>query len=1012
NKEGYATFDGKEHDAKKPDSNDVSAANPIVPTTGQNYCNNTNPISTAGPIVPAAGHNYSNITNPISADAADFNNLETSITVSPISTTRTHNVHPISQIIGNLSSTTQTSIMTRVIRDQGGISQILNEDFHTCMFACFLSQEEAKKVHQALKDPSWIEAMQEELLQNKKDERGIVVRNKGRLVAQGHTQEEGIDYEDVFAPVVRIEAIRLFLAYASFMGFMVYQMDVKSAFLYGTIEEEVYVCQPPGFEDSVHPDKVYKVVKALYGLHQAHRAWYETLAHYLLKNGFHRGQIDQTLFIKKQKGDILLMSSIGELTFFLGLQVKKKEDRIFINQDKYVAEILKKFGLTEGKSASTPIDTKKPLLKDPDGEDVDVHIYRSVIGSLMYLTSSRPDIIFAVCACARFQVTLKVSHLHVVKRIFRYLKGKPNLGLWYLKDSPFDLVAYSDSDYADASLDRKSTTGGCKFLGSRLTFWQCKKQIVVATSSTEAEYVAGASCYAQVIWIQNQMLDYGRVGKGCSGVETPLFEGMLVAREPEEQGDVEEQGNEEEHGNADTIAEEPKTAVLEDVGNDQPITSPTPLTLPPQQPQDVPSTSHAQSPPLQPHSPTPAQTQGANFPMSLLQEALDACAALARRVEHLEHDKVAQDLEIIKLNTRVKKLEKINKAKTLKLRRLRKVGTSQRVDTSDDALMEDVSNQGRIINRDEDAVKEEDEVREYTADTQVKGRQADIYNIDMDYAAKVLINAAAVIPSAVPETISAAATVPTVIAPPVKVAAPVKAATRQKRGVVIWDPEKEPSAKTPTKTTSKDRGKGILVEEPKPMKKKQQVELDEAYKRPQTEAQARRNMIMYLKNTAGFRLDYFKWMNYDDIRPIFVAKYNENMEFLLKSKEQMEEEESRAIALINQNSAQKAAKRRKLIEEAKEAESIKQHLQIVPDEDNDVFTEATPLARKIPVVDYQVILVNNKPRYKIIKADDTHQFFGVDAAMELKEKHQVFTTANEDISAARHKLMLLDTAAD
>nr|GEV31966.1 uncharacterized mitochondrial protein AtMg00810-like [Tanacetum cinerariifolium] len=310
-------------------------------------------------------------------------------------------------------------------------------------------------------------------------------------------------------------------------------MDVKSAFLYRTIKEEVYVCQPPGFEDPDHPDKVYKVVKALYGLHQAPRAWYETLATYLLEN-------DQTLFIKKKKRDILLvqiyvddnifgttnkdlcksfeklmkdkfqMSSMGELTFFLGLQVKQKDDWIFINQDRYVVEILKKFGLTEGKLASTPINTEKPLLKDPDGEDVDMHIYRSMIGSLMYLTSSRPDIMFAVCACVRLQVTLKVSHLHAVKRIFRYLKGKPNLGLWYPKDSPFDLVAYSDSDYAGASLVRKSTTRGCQFLGRRLISWQCKKQTVVATSSTEAEYVVGSSCCAQVLWIQNQMLDYGK----------------------------------------------------------------------------------------------------------------------------------------------------------------------------------------------------------------------------------------------------------------------------------------------------------------------------------------------------------------------------------------------------------------------------------------------------------------------------------------------------------------------
>ncbi|GJX33006.1 putative reverse transcriptase, RNA-dependent DNA polymerase [Tanacetum coccineum] len=202
-------------------------------------------------------------------------------------------------------------------------------------------------------------------------------------------------------------------------------MDVKSAFLYGKIKEEVYVCQPPGFEDPEFLDRVYKVEKALYGLHQAPRDC----------------------------------------------------------QDKYVDEILKKFGFSTVKTASTPMETSKPLLKDAEAEDVDVYLYRSMIDSLMYLTSLRPDIMFTVCACARFQVTPKVSHLHAMKIIFRYLKGQPKLGLWYPKDSPFDLEAYSDSDYAGASLDRKSTIG--------------------------AEYMVVASCYEQVLWIQNQMLDYG-----------------------------------------------------------------------------------------------------------------------------------------------------------------------------------------------------------------------------------------------------------------------------------------------------------------------------------------------------------------------------------------------------------------------------------------------------------------------------------------------------------------------
>nr|GEZ66445.1 putative ribonuclease H-like domain-containing protein [Tanacetum cinerariifolium] len=345
------------------------------------------------------------------------------------------------------------------------------------------------------------------VLKNKNDERGIVIRNKARLVAQGNTQEEGIDYDEVFAPVARIEAIRLFLAYASFIGFTVYQMDVKSAFLYGIIDEEVYVMQPPGFHDPDFPSKVYKVEKAMYGLHQAPRAWYGTLLKYLLKNGFQRGTIDQD--VEALMHEKFQMSAMGELNFFLGLQVLQKKDGIFLSQDKYVGDILKKFGYSDVRSSNTPMDKENPWGKDETGKDVDLHLYRSMIVSLMYLTASRPDIMFAVCACARHQVTPKECHLHAVKRIFRYLKGHPKLGLWYPKESPFDLVAFSDSDYGGATQDRKSTSGGCQFLGRRLISWKCKKRIIMATSTTKAEYVAAASCCGQVLWIQNQLLDYG-----------------------------------------------------------------------------------------------------------------------------------------------------------------------------------------------------------------------------------------------------------------------------------------------------------------------------------------------------------------------------------------------------------------------------------------------------------------------------------------------------------------------
>ncbi|GJT12857.1 putative ribonuclease H-like domain-containing protein [Tanacetum coccineum] len=546
----------KEGAARTSSTNIFSTVSTPAKASSTNLVNTVSiPVSTAS---PHEGLSLSDLTNPEEDDSeipplediyqnstdgifttssyddegavADFTNLETVVNVSPIPTSRIHSTHPKALILGDPTSAVQTR--SKLHKSSGAhafVSYVQKQrrnnhkDFHHCLFACFLSQHEPKKISEALEDESWVDAMQEELLQfkiqkvwvlvdlpygkkaigtkwvyrNKKDERGVVVRNKARLVAQGHRQEEGIDYDEVFAHVARIEAIRIFLAFASYMGFIVYQMDVKSAFLYGKIDEEVYVSQPPGFLDPKYPKKVYKVVKALYGLHQALRACFGSTK---------KSWCDEFEALMKSK---FQMSSIGELTFFLGLQVKQKADGIFLSQDKYVAEILKKFDFANVKTASTPIETQKPLVKDEKASDVDVHLCRSMIGSLMYLTASRPDIMFAVCACSRFQVTPKSSHLSAVKRIFRYLKGKPKLGLWYPRVSSFDLESYSDSDYAGANLDRKSTTGGCQFLGRRLISWQCKKQTIVATSTTEAEYVAAASCCGQVLWIQNQMLDYG-----------------------------------------------------------------------------------------------------------------------------------------------------------------------------------------------------------------------------------------------------------------------------------------------------------------------------------------------------------------------------------------------------------------------------------------------------------------------------------------------------------------------
>nr|GEW30035.1 hypothetical protein [Tanacetum cinerariifolium] len=488
-------------------------------------------------VAPSEEINYSNDDKDVVVEA-DMTYLNFNILVSLIPTTIIHKDHPVEQIIRDIHLAPQTRRMTKNVTNY-----------------------EPKKVIQALTYPSWIEVMHDELLQFK-------LQQVWTLVDLPYDKREGIDYDEVFAPIARIEAIRLFLAYVSFKDFVLYQMDVKSAFLYRKIEEEVYVCQPPGFKDLEFPDRVYKVEKALYCLHQAPKAWYETLSTYLLDNGFHRGQIDKTLFIKMSKGNILLvqvyfddiifgstkkemctefekimhkkfqMSSIREIIFFFGLQVTQKDDGIFISQDKYMDEILKKFGFSTVKTASIPMETSKPLLKDKNAKDVDVHLYRSMIGSLMYLTSSMPDIMFVVCACARFQVTPKVSHLYTVKRIFRYLKGQCKLGLWYPKDSPFDFEAYTDSDYA------------------------------VPNSITEAEYVAASNCYGQTleggvkflmfprfvqVFLDKQVegmfkhkeiyvtpshskkvfANMKRHGKDFSGRVTPLFPTMLVQAQQE-----------------------------------------------------------------------------------------------------------------------------------------------------------------------------------------------------------------------------------------------------------------------------------------------------------------------------------------------------------------------------------------------------------------------------------------------------------------------------------------------
>ncbi|GJX36158.1 putative ribonuclease H-like domain-containing protein [Tanacetum coccineum] len=625
---------------------------------------------------------------------ADMNDLNITIQVSPIPTIRIHKDHPLNQVIGDLQSATQTRRMSKNLEEYGFVNAMQEE----------LLQFKLQEVWTLVDLPNgkrdigtkWV-------FRNKKDERGIVIRNKARLVAQGYTQEEGIDYNEVFAPVARIKAIRLFLAYASFKDFVVYQIDVKSAFLYGKIEKEVYVCQPPGFEDPDFPDIVYK----------------------------------------------------------------QKKDGIFISQDKYVGEILKKFGFTEVKTASTPIETQKPLLKDEDGEEVDVHMYRSMIGSLMYLTSSRPDIMFAVC--------------------------QPKLGLWYPKDSPFDLVAYTDSDYAEASLDRKSTSGVnaarhnlllllevnaarhnllllLKVNAARYKLTTAKtvngevqlqalvdgKKIIITESivrrDLQLEDAEGVDCLpnatifeqltlmgskttawnefsstmASVIicLVTNQKFNFSkyvfesmvknldnvsgkflmylrfvqvfmnqqpkgmpthkriyiapshtkkifrnmrRVGKGFSGRETPLFQTMMV-QDQEEVGEADEAVNEEMD---DSLERAATTATGLEAEQDSGNIDKTQSKATPNEPSS-------------PRTSSGGNTLRSGEDSIKLQELMALCTTLQSRVLDLETTKTTQATKIASLKKRVKKLERRKKLRTQGLKRLYKVGSSRRVESSEE----------------------------------------------------------------------------------------------------------------------------------------------------------------------------------------------------------------------------------------------------------------------------------------------------------------------------------------
>ncbi|GJR15448.1 putative ribonuclease H-like domain-containing protein [Tanacetum coccineum] len=460
--------------------------------------------------------------------------------------------HPLDNIVGNPSRPVST-------RKQ------LASDALWCCFHTELSKVEPKNFKMAVIEDCWFQAMQDEIhefdrlevwelvprpiyvmvialkwiYKVKLDEYGDVLKNKARLVAKGYRQEEGIDFEESFALVARIEAIRIFIANAATKNMIIYQMDVKTAFLNGDLQEEVFVSQPEGFEDQENPTHVYRLKKALYGLKQAPRAWYDTLSKFLLANNFFKGAVDPTLFTRKSGKHILLvqiyvddiifastdhnachifskemsskfqMSMMGQMSFFLGLQVSQSPGGIFINQAKYALETLKKYGMDLSDPVDTPMVDRLKLDEDLMGIPVDQTRFRGMVGSLMYLTASRPDLVFAVCMCARYQAKPTKKHFEAIKRVFRYLKGTINMGLWYPKDNAMSLTAYADADHAGCQDSRRSTSGSAQFLGDRLVSWSSKKQRSTAISTTEAEYIAMSGCCAQILWMRSQLKDYG-----------------------------------------------------------------------------------------------------------------------------------------------------------------------------------------------------------------------------------------------------------------------------------------------------------------------------------------------------------------------------------------------------------------------------------------------------------------------------------------------------------------------
>nr|GEU47392.1 hypothetical protein [Tanacetum cinerariifolium] len=873
-------------------------------------------------------------------EEVDMKNVVSSYTILDDPLTKFLNDHPKDQVIGSIETHEQTRQMTKINEEHGLISSVQklrrtnHKDFQNCL--------------------------------NKKDERGIVVKNKARLVAQGHTQEEGIDYDEVFAPVARIEAIRLFLAYDSFKYFVVYQMDVKSAFLYGKIDEEV------------------RIVLNFTKLSQK------------------PGNFNTRMKTRIKAGS--------------GLQVQQKSDRIFISQEKYVVDILKKFDFTTMKTASTPMEPNKALVKDAKAEDVDVHLYRLMIESLMYLTASRPDITFVVCACTRFHVTPKTSHLHVVKRIFIYLKGQSKLGLCNVKKQTIVANFTTEAEYvAVASCCGQAYTYCCQMkvnaakhklttAGDGFGCWALVdgKKVIVNEASIRRDLqlddAEGTACLpndaifeglermgakttawnefsstmasAIICLANNQKFNFSKyilknMGRNrFSGVITPLFKTMMV-QAPEEVGDI--------------PTDTQDIPILTQPSSSQPQRKHKPRRKQ-KEATEVPHTK----PQAEERVPTPSYNPPPSGEDRLqLNELMDMCIKLSDMVLSLEQTKTNQATEIEKLKKRVKKLEgKKKKKRTHGLKRLYKVELSARVESSEDeeglGAQEDASKQGKIVEI--DANKDLFLIDE-TAQDQRRIKNQNLFKVhDLD-GDEVFVDV----------TTDELTLVQTLME--------IKAAKPKAKRVIIQEPNEfrttsPPQPSQPPQAKDKEMARKLEAKMKAEIDEEERIarenneasraiikewddvqatydahrrkyfaakRAEEIRNKPPTKALQISLMCTYMKNIEGFKQKDIKGKSFDDIKKIFDKVYKRVNTFVDMNTENVEE----------------SLKKTQAEEQAKvpddDTAKLKRCLMIVP-KDDDVEIEAILLSSKSPtIVDYKIYREGKKSYFKIIRADENSQ---------------------------------------